>query len=283
MDARLQRRVQRYGWDLAVESYARHWHALLAGVQAELRTHAAPQAGEDVLDIACGTGVMSLAMAAAVSPGGSVMGVDLSAAMVASAAARAQAIGVPWARFARMDAEALSLPATSFDLVVCSLGLMYVPDPDAALREVHRVLRPGGRAVFAVWGERARCGWAPLFGIVDAEVQSEVCPLFFGLGQGASLARACTHAGLTVTVSHRRDDVLWHGDADAACEAAFAGGPVALAWSRFDSTVRARVRERYLEAIAPWREGAGYRLPAEFVLVEARRSHPGPVCREQSR
>ncbi len=271
MHARLQRRVQRYGWDLAVGDYERHWHALLAGIQAELLAQAAPQPGEQVLDVACGTGVVSLALAAAVGPGGSVLGVDLSAGMVASAAARAQTAGATQARFARMDAEALALPAASVDLVVCALGLMYVPDADAALREVQRVLRPGGRAVLAVWGERPRCGWAPLFGIVDAEVHSEVCPLFFGLGQGEALARTCSAVGLKVTRSSRRDYKLWHPDAGAACEAAFAGGPVALAWSRFDGATRARVRERYLDAIAPWREGNGYRLPAEFVLAVARK------------
>ena len=272
MDARVQRRVQRYGWDLAVQPYAQHWHALLAGVQAELLAQAAPQPGEQVLDVACGTGVVALAMAAAVGPGGRVLGVDLSDGMVAFAAARAQAAGVLQARFERMDAEALALPAASFDLVVCALGLMYLPDPDAALREMLRVLRPGGRAVLAVWGERARCGWAPLFGIVDAEVRSEVCPLFFGLGQGDALAHRCTAAGLTVTLSQRRNYALWHADADAACEAALAGGPVALAWSRFNAATRARVRANYLDAIAPWREDSHYRLPAQFVLVAAQRA-----------
>jgi SAM-dependent methyltransferase len=170
-----------------------------------------------------------------------------------------------------MDAEALSLPAASFDLVVCALGLMYMPDADAALREMHRVLRPGGRAVITVWGERARCGWASVFGIVDAEVRSEVCPLFFRLGQGEALAHSCVEAGLMVMLSQRKDDSLWHANANAACEAAFAGGPVALAWSRFDEATRARVRSGYIDAITPWREGAAYRLPAEFVLTVAHR------------
>ena len=279
MDARLQRRVQRYGWDLAVQPYAQHWHALLAGVQAELLAQAAPQPGEQVLDVACGTGVFTLALATAVGPAGSVLGVDLSAGMVASAEASAQASGVASARFARMDAEELALPAGSFDLVVCALGLMYLPAPDAALREVQRVLRPGGRAVLAVWGERARCGWAPLFGIVDAEVHSEVCPLFFGLGQGDALARRCRAAGLEVTQAQRRNDALWHADEDAACEAALAGGPVALAWSRFDTATRARVRARYLDAIAASREGVAYRLPAQFVIVAAQRGHSSPSAR----
>lgn len=288
MDARLQRRVQRYGWDLAVEPYAQHWHALLAGVHAELLALAAPQSGEQVLDVACGTGAVTLALAAGVGPGGRVLGVDLSDGMVAAAAASAHSAGLVQVECARMDAEALTLPAASFDLVVCALGLMYLPDPDAALREVYRVLRPGGRAAFAIWGERARCGWAALFGIVDAEVHSEVCPLFFGLGQGDALAQRCASAGLTVTHAQRRADAMWHANDSAACDAAFAGGPVALAWSRFDGATRERVRRRYREAIAHWLDGTAYRLPAEFVVVAARRPpdegevHVHPQCRSQA-
>lgn len=62
-----------------------------------------------------------------------------------------------------------------------------------------------------------------------------------------------------------------YADADQACDAAFVGGPVALAWGRFGPEVRKRVRAHYLEAIAPWREGGAYRVPAEFVLVSALR------------
>jgi hypothetical protein len=142
--------------------------------------------------------------------------------------------------------------------------------------------------VLAVWGERSRCGWAPLFGIVDAEVRSEVCPLFFGLGQGDALARRCAAAGLQVTLERRRSDTLDYADAVQACAAAFAGGPVALAWSRFDATVRERVQSRYLESIEPWRRGLGYSLPAEYVIVAVRRPpsstsgvatwHEGAAC-----
>lgn len=274
MEARLQRRVQRYGWDLAAEAYARHWHGSLAGVQGEVLALAAPAAGEAVLDVACGTGVVAVAAARAVGPAGRVLGVDLADAMVQASRQRAQALGLGQAAFERMDAEQLQLPDASFDLALCTLGLMYVPDPDAALRELHRVLRPGGRAVLAVWGERARCGWAPLFGIVDAEVRSEVCPLFFGLGQGEALARRCATAGLHVTLQRRRSDSLDYPDAAEACAAAFAGGPVAMAWSRFDATVRERVQSRYIDAIAPWRDGDGYRVAAEYVIVAAQRPLP---------
>src|SRR5678815_849926 len=81
-----------------------------------------------------------------------------------------------------MGAEALGVEDGTFDLAVCSLGLMYVPDSRAALREMWRALRPDGRVAVLVWGRRAHCGWAELFPIVDARVKSEGCPLFFQRG-----------------------------------------------------------------------------------------------------
>lgn len=272
LQARLQRRVQRYGWDRAVTAYAQHWHAPLAGVHAELLAMAGLRPGEAVLDVACGTGVVSAAAAQAVGPTGRVLGVDIADAMVDAAAQHAKALGLAQARFERMEAEQLALPDDAgFDAALCALGLMYLPDPAAALRELRRVLRPGGRVVLAVWGERAHCGWAPLFGIVDAEVRSEVCPLFFGLGRSDALARLCDSVGLQVEDARRRTDALDYADAREACAAAFVGGPVALAWSRFDEPTRERVQAAYLAAIEPWRTGAGYRVPAEYVLVVARR------------
>ena len=118
MDARLQRRVQRYGWDLAAEAYARHWHGPLAGVQGELLALAAPAPGEAVLDVACGTGVVSVAAARVVGPAGRVLGVDLADAMVRASRQRAQELGLGHAAFERMDAEQLKLPDAGFDLAL---------------------------------------------------------------------------------------------------------------------------------------------------------------------
>jgi ubiquinone/menaquinone biosynthesis C-methylase UbiE len=269
METRLQRRIQRYGWDLAASAYETLWRAHISEAQAKLLACAAILPGERVLDVACGTGMVSHAAARAVGPGGEVLGVDLSGRMVEVARGRADSRRLANIRFERMDAERLTLPGAHFDVVLCALGLMYVPRPELAMAEMRRVMRPGARFAALVWGERSRCGWADVFSIVDAEVQSEVCPLFFRLGQGEALARLCTEAGFEVTALHRLSSTLDHADEVDACNAVFVGGPVALAWSRFDEPTRQRVQQRYLESIEPWRQGRGYRIPGEFVVVSA--------------
>ena len=110
-----------------------------------------------------------------------------------------------------------------------------------------------------------------MFPIVDAEVASEVYPLFFRLGQEGVLTRLCEDAGFQAVTQQRILATLDYVDADQACDAAFVGGPVALAWARFDDGTRERVRSCYLQAIAPWQQGRAYRVPVEFVLVSALR------------
>src|SRR4029078_11129861 len=92
--------------------------------------------------------------------------------------------------FKRMDAEKLETPDEEFDVALCALGLMYVPDPVKALKEMHRVLKPRGRAVAAVWGQRDHCGWAEIFEIVDRRVATEVSPMFFNLANRDVLKRS---------------------------------------------------------------------------------------------
>jgi ubiquinone/menaquinone biosynthesis C-methylase UbiE len=269
MDARLQRRVQRYGWNLASVDYESLWQAHLADAQYALLELASLAVGEQVLDVACGTGLVAFEAAIAVGPSGYVLGVDLSDRMVDAAERRARDRRLSNCVFSRMDAEALALPDASFDVALCALGLMYMPDPEQALREMSGVLRPGGRVSLAVWGERSNCGWSALFPIVDSEVSSEVCPLFFRLGQQDTLARLCAEAQFEGIRQRRITATLTFGDANEACDAAFIGGPVALAWSRFSDDVRDRVRARYLSAIESCRHGDEYRVPGEFVIVTA--------------
>ena len=272
MEPKLQRRIQRYGWDLAAADYEPLWREQLARAQTKLLACAAPARGERVLDVACGTGLVALDAARAVGPEGCVLGTDISDQMVEAARRRAEGQGLSNVTFKRMDAENLALPDAGFDVAFCALGLMYFPDPLRAVREMRRVLRPGGRLALAVWGERSRCGWSPVLSIVEAEVASDVCPLFFQLGQEGTLSRLCAEAGCEAIEQHRITTTLDYADAEEACDAAFVGGPVALAWSRFDEAVRARVRRRYIDAISPWQHGRGFRVPGEFVIVSCTRS-----------
>jgi ubiquinone/menaquinone biosynthesis C-methylase UbiE len=272
MDARLQRRVQRYGWDKAAAFYERYWQAQLAPAQRRLLELAELTPGGRVLDVACGTGLVTFSAAEAVGADGSVVASDLSEVMVAEVAEKARGGGFGQVTAARMDAEALDLPDGSFDVVLCALGLMYVPNPLAALLECFRVLRPGGRAVVAVWGAREKCGWAEIFPIVDRRVSSEVCPLFFQLGTVDTLRAAMAQAGFTDLSGDRLSTRLCYESPEEACGAAFAGGPVALAYSRFDESTRAEAEQEYLASLAPWRKGTRYEIPGEFVVVRGFRA-----------
>lgn len=267
MDAKLQRRVQRYGWDKAVADYEAGWRDQLEPAQALMLHMAALQPGEQVLDVACGTGLVSFRAIDTVGETGAVVGTDISGEMVETARRRAAERNIGNARFERCDAEDLDLDCSPFDAALCGLGLMYVPDPVQALGEMRRLLKPGGRAAAAVWGARAKCGWAEIFPITDARVASEVCPLFFHLGTGDMLAHGFTQAGFADIRAERLEVMLVYASADAALGAAFRGGPVALAYNRFDGATKQAVHTEYLDSIAAYRSGEGYEIPGEFVAV----------------
>ena len=267
MDARLQLRVQRYGWDRAAAVYEQYWERQLAPAQQRLLVLAEIQPGDRVLDVACGTGLVTLPAAVATGPRGYVLATDISAEMVKSVADEAARRGLTQVHTQRMAAEETVSPDQPFDIVLCALGLMYVTDPQAVTRALHGALRPGGRCVVAVWGARKDCGWAEIFPIVERRVASEVCPLFFQLGGGDALKITLEMAGFRDVAIERISTILEYDSAEAACGAAFAGGPVALAYSRFDDATREQARREYLESIAQWKSGDGYNVPGEFVIA----------------
>jgi len=136
-------------WHLAgtaPEIYAEHLvPAVFAPWAPVLLDAAAVGIGHTVLDVACGTGVVAAAAAERVGPSGAVTGVDINPGMIA-VAARTQRV-----RWAQADAARLPFPDGGFDRVLCQAGLQFVPDRLGALREMRRVLRPGGRVALLVW------------------------------------------------------------------------------------------------------------------------------------
>lgn len=271
MDPKLQRRVQRYGWDRAADFYATFWGEQLRPAHEALIRLSDPHVGEHVVDVACGGGEVTFDVADRVGAAGHVLGLDISEKMIAAAQAEAQARGFRNTSFRRSDAESLDCDDASFDLAMCSLGLMYVPEPAVAVAEVRRVLRPSGRIAVSVWGERRHCGWAELFPIVDRRVESDVCPMFFFLGSSGAIESVLENTGFVdVRVTRLRVDLAYRDGAEAI-GAAFLGGPVALPFGRFDDDVQREVEREYLDSIAEFSDGEGYLVPGEFVIATAAR------------
>lgn len=152
MEAKLQLRIQRYGWDKAAADYEEYWRKQIEPAQKRLLEMAALVGGERVLDIACGTGLITFPAAMSVGAQGSVVGTDISEKMIERGRENAARQGLANVTFQRADAAASDFPESSFDAVLCSLGLMYVPEPIHALRRASQLLKPGGRMAAAVWG-----------------------------------------------------------------------------------------------------------------------------------
>jgi len=120
------------------------------------------QPGHRVLELAAGPGETGLLAAELVKPGGSVIVSDASEAMLEIARARAAEREAADVEFLRIDAEWIDLSTATVDVVLCRFGLMLVADPEAALQEVRRVLRPGGRLALAAWADPAANPWTEL-------------------------------------------------------------------------------------------------------------------------
>lgn len=171
-------------WQLrgsAAELYERYLVPVVTRQWAvDLVARVGVQPGDRVLDVACGTGVVARAAA---ERGGRVAGIDLNAAMLAVARSRPSAGPVPIEWY---EGSALSLPFDDgeFGVVLCQLGLQFVPDPLLALREMRRVLGPDGRVGVSVFAELERNPVAHAFS--DA--------LDRQLGEGASAAKRSERA-----------------------------------------------------------------------------------------
>ncbi len=170
--------------------------------------------GQKVLDVACGTGAATLAAAAIVGPGGQVTGLDANPEMLA--VARRKGGGIGWQEGA---AEALPFGDESFDAVISQFGFMFFADRTKALKEMMRVLRPGGRLAVAVCGALARSpGYRALAELLDRLFGQEVGDSFrapFVLGDAEELGRIAAAAGLDgAAVEERRGAVRFESIAE---------------------------------------------------------------------
>jgi ubiquinone/menaquinone biosynthesis C-methylase UbiE len=131
----------------APEIYEKHFVPVIAGPLAnDLVAEAALQPGERVLDVACGTGIVARIAAEQVGSKGTVSALDISAPMLDVGRSLPPPKGAE-VRWYETSAESIPLPDEQFDVVFCHLGLMFISDAPAALREMHRVLVPEGRVL----------------------------------------------------------------------------------------------------------------------------------------
>src|SRR5262249_55891612 len=142
------------GWQVAgtaPEMLERYICPAVATAYEEFVALAALHGGERVLDVACGTGGVTRRVAEAVGAAGKVVGLDVNEAMLSMARTVPQRHDGPPIEWHHGDAAALPLPAAAFDVVLCQFGLEFFADRAAGLREMARVLVPGGRLVLRVW------------------------------------------------------------------------------------------------------------------------------------
>jgi SAM-dependent methyltransferase len=182
--------------ELLVPALFAQWPPLLAQAAA-----IAP--GQDVLDVACGTGVLAAEAARRVQPGGRVTGLDRNEAMLAVAKRKA-----PDLEWRQGQAEALPFADARFDAVVSQFGLMFFDDRSAALAEMWRVLQPGGRLAVAVWDALERVpGYAALTALLQrlfGERVADALRFPFALGDPDALAGLAAQAGIRAAITTRK-------------------------------------------------------------------------------
>ncbi|AFY60055.1 class I SAM-dependent methyltransferase [Synechococcus sp. PCC 6312] len=116
--------------------------------------HLSLRPGDQVLDVCCGSGASAIPAAIRVGPTGRVMGVDLAESLLELARQKSQAKGLKNIEFRCGDFENLGLPDGCFDAIVCVFGIFFVPDMEAAIQELWRMVRPGGKLAITSWGEK---------------------------------------------------------------------------------------------------------------------------------
>ena len=258
------------------ENYERYLvRSIFAPWADDLVEMAALQPGERALDIACGTGIVARTAARRLGSGGGVVGLDLSAPMlaVARSAAAAEGVTIKW-----REGNGLQLPLgdDAFDVVVCQQGLQFFPDRPAALREMYRVLAPGGRLVLSVWREIERSpGFAVLAQALTRHVGPEAGILMtsgpFGLSSTEELRKLTTRANFKDINIRPAAKVLHYPASDEFVLRYAAGSALAGAVANADDNARTALLAEVAERLQSHVGDQGLAFSIESNMVTAHR------------
>jgi SAM-dependent methyltransferase len=229
-----------------------------------------PETGQAVLDVACGPGTVTRLAAQRVGPAGRVTGCDLSPAMLELARSKSSLDASAPIEYLERPADALGVPDDAFDIVTCQQGLQFFPSREAALAEMHRVLRPGGKLGIAVWCAIEDC--PPCFALASAlehVLGPEIASVYkggpWGLPDSTSLVEVADGAGFTDVEVHKYELPL-----------VFDGGPGQLLLTLRATAVAATVAElseAKQTALATAMEEASRRITVDGMVRSHTASH----------
>lgn len=267
-------------WDSQAEdmdaSMGRH------GSAARLALNARP--GERILDIGCGPGVSAVALAAEVAPDGWVGAVDVVPQMAAAADRRLSSARLPGAGVtadaAGADLVAVAGSGEAFDAVHSRFGLMFFPEPNAALANIFRALRPGGRLAASVWQHLDRNPWMALttatatqiLGIDRPPLSQSGAPGPFSMADPVATEQLLTDAGFAdVRLESVEAPFVFPGDGTEAAERILSAGPLGPAFLAADDSLRREVITGVVAALEHHRGENGFEVPAASWCITARR------------
>jgi SAM-dependent methyltransferase len=263
------------------EAGGRRWAAnierverMLQPLAVRLLDFAAPRVGEAVLDVGCGGGPTSHAIAAAVAPGGQVLGVDVSAVILDIA--RARFSHVSNLKFALGDAGSMPLVPNTYDVITSRFGVMFFPDAAGAFAHLRPSLKSTGRLRFICWRDIKLNPWMGIPAKAAFEILPRPAPLGphapgpFAFADDAYLRGMLMEAGFRTIEITPHDAVLDLGTVDDAVEQMTRMGPAAPAFDEADPATRALVMTALRGVFeAHVNAGGTVRLPSATWLVAA--------------